>query len=529
MKFVKEVKKLGMKSVFADVKGLRASVLLATLSFALVVGCTSPIKEKGDAPDGPEYVSWISGAFKHPVEESLPAPKEEWWKDFGSDELNSLVSQALKSNYDLRIAVARVAETRAQADVVNAARYPTVDVTGGYRNQAPAQGPGYALTTDEWGSQPLWQGGLMVGYEVDLWGKKGFNSKAAYSQALASEFNREAVALSLVSDVVTVYFQVLSLDERIDVGERNLAAIRNVGRGLQKRLDKGDSTLIDVSQQLILQSNTDALVTGLKLQRERAVNRLALLLGQTPSSLKISGSLIEGVKVPVVSPGLPSDLLCRRPDIRRAEYALQAAQADLYAARANLLPSFALTAQGGYGSFLLSSITAPQSLFYILSANLVQNVFDGGKRRAEVKVADAKNVQLLEAYANVVLSALRDVEDSLASVALTARQYEALNQARLRAQKLAEMSAIVVERGGMDYVQLYQIQGTVLASEDAAINGRFDQIRASVDLYKSIGGGVQMNGSRCIDGEKLPKADEKWVEAANNSGASAKKKNQQEK
>lgn len=279
------------------------------MSCLLLVGCTSPIKEKGDAPDGPEYVvGLISDAYKNPTEEVLPRPKEEWWKDFGSEELNSIVNQALVNNFDLRIAVARVSQTRAQAAVVNAARYPTVDVTGGYKNQAPNQGPGYAATTEEWGSQPLWQAGLLVNYEVDIWGKRGFNAKAAYSQALASEFNREAVALSLVSDVVTAYFQVQSLGERIDVGERNLAAIRNVGRGLQRRLDRGDSTLIDVSQQFILQSNTDALVTGLKLQRERALNRLALLLGQTPSSLKLKGVSVESVKTPVVSPGLPESL-----------------------------------------------------------------------------------------------------------------------------------------------------------------------------------------------------------------------------
>lgn len=486
-------------------------------SILLIVGCTTPIKEEGDAPDGPEYVRWLSGAFKGQASESLPRPKEQWWQDFGSEELNDIVDTALTNNFDLRVAVARVAQTRAQADIVKAAQSPTIDAMGGYRVQGPGQGVGYAPSTDAWSSQPVWQAGLMVNYEVDLWGKKGFNSKAAYSQALASEFNREAVALSLVSDVVTTYFQVMSLNERVSVGERNLQAIRSVGRGLTRRMERGDSTLIDVSQQYILQSNTDAQVTNLKLQRERAFNRLSVLVGRTPSTLKLKGISVEMAKTPLVEPGLPSDLLCRRPDIRRAEAALEAAQADLYAARANLLPSFGLSAQGGYGSFLLSTITAPQSLFYILTSNLVQNVFDGGKRKAEIKLASAKNVELLEAYANTVLSALRDVEDALAGVALTAKQYEALNDSRVRAAKLAEMSAVVVERGGMDFVQLYQIQGTVLAAEDAAINSRFDQIRASVDLYKAIGGGVNLEKDPCLGGGKLPAADARWSAAAQKS------------
>jgi len=224
---------------------------------------------------------------------------------------------------------------------------------------------------------------------------------------------------------------------------------------------------------------------------------------------------LKDIKVPMVEAGLPSDLLCRRPDIRRAEAALEASKADLYAARANLLPSFALTAGGGYGSFLLSTLTMPQSVFYNVTTNLVQNVFDGGRRRAEIQVASAKNVELLEAYANAVLASLRDVEDGLAGVNLTAKQYGALNESRNRAQILATMSAMVVERGGMDYVQLYEIQRTVLNAEDSAINARSEQLAASVSLFKAIGGGTKVDKDPCVGGGKLPVADKNWTELAN--------------
>ena len=165
----------------------------------------------------------------------------------------------------------------------------------------------------------------------------------------------------------------------------------------------------------------------------------------------------------------------------------------------------------------MSSIIAPQSLFYNLSANLVQNVFDGGKRKSEVELANAKNRELLEVYANTVLSAMRDVEDGLSGVALTAKQYAALDNARKRARQLAEYSVKVVERGGMDFVQLYQVQGTVIAAEDAAINGRFEQIRASVDLYKAIGGGLRLGKDPCLGGGKLPEADARWRARAEKS------------
>ena len=491
-------------------------IYLVCSSLALS-GCTSLMQREGDPPTGPTYVGWLPTAYKTPINQQLPRPKEQWWQDFGSEELNGIVETALTNNFDLRIAIARVSQTRAQADIVKSAQYPTLDANVRYGNQAPVPGPGYASNSSQWGSQPLWQAGALVNYEVDLWGKKGFDTQSAFSQALASEFNRQVVALSLVGDVMTVYFQVVSLDERIAVSERNLEAIRGVGRGIERRVDLGDATLIDLSQQLILENNTDALVTGLKLQRERAINRLAALLGTTTSSIKIKAKSVEEFNAPIVAPGLPSDLLCRRPDIRRAEASLEGAEADLLAARANLFPTFAITGGGGYGSFLLSQLTMPQSLFYNITSNLVQNIFDAGKRRAQIQLASAKNVELLESYANTVVGAMRDVEDGLSGVALTAQQYAALNDSRKRAQRLAVMSAKVVERGGMDYVQLYEIQRTVIASEDAAITGRSDQLIASVNLYKAIGGGMKLDNDACLGGGSLPKADASWVEKANNA------------
>lgn len=475
------------------------------------------MQREGDPPTGPEYVGWLPAGYKTPSDQQLPRPKELWWQDFGSEELNTIVESALTNNFDLRIAIARVAQTRAQADIVKSAQYPTVDANVRYGIQGPTPGPGYAANTSQWNSQPLWQAGALVNYEVDLWGKKGFDTKSAFSQALASEFNRQAVALSLVGDVMTVYFQVVSLDERIAVSERNLETIRGVGRGLERRVELGDATLIDLSQQLILQNNTDALVTGLKLQRERAINRLAALLGTTSSAINIKAKSVEEFSAPVVSPGLPSDLLCRRPDIRRAEASLEAAEADLLAARANLFPTFSITGGGGYGSFLLSQLTMPQSLFYNISGNLIQNIFDAGKRRAQIQLASAKNIELLEGYANTVVGAMRDVEDGLSSVVLTAKAYAALNDSRNRAQRLALMSAKVVERGGMDYVQLYEIQRTVIASEDAAISARGDQLVASVNLYKAIGGGMKLDNDPCLGGGKLPVADASWIEKANSA------------
>jgi len=481
----------------------------------MLMGCTTPIVKTTDAPAGDEYVTWLPKFFKTATNERLPAPTELWWKEFGSDELNEFVDIAIANNFDLRIAIARVTQARAQVDVVNAALFPVVDLVPAYAIQAPSTGVGSSANTTQWNSRSSYQLGVQTSYEVDIWGKKGFNTQSAISQALASEYNRDAIALSLVGDVATNYFQVISLNERIAVGEKNLIEIRKISKGIKRRMDMGDSTLIDLSQQLILQNNTEALVISQKLQRDDAIYRLATLMGRTPSSIKVKKDTLESVNVAVVQPGLPSDLLCRRPDIRRAEALLESSQADLYAARANILPSFALTGGGGYGSFALNTITAPQSFFYNFGASIVAHVFDGGKRRAEERVADAKNVEMLETYASTVLAALRDVEGSLSGIHYTAEGYGYSNQARLQAQKLAAMSARVVELGGMDYVQLYEIQRSVFTAEDAAVNAKFDQLRASVGLFKAIGGGMTYVGDTCKGGGKLPQADSMWVERQN--------------
>ncbi|CAM3820407.1 efflux transporter outer membrane subunit [Polynucleobacter antarcticus] len=491
----------------------RLPLYLACLSLGLSA-CTSPIIKPGDAPPAAEYVRWLPKEFRAPVEASLPRPKELWWRDFESDELNQIVETGITNNYDLRVAVARVAQTRAQAGIVRSAEYPTIDAIGGYSIQAPYPAIGSAPNTAAWSSQGTWQAGALVNYEVNLWGKKGFDTQSAYSQALASEFNRDAVTLTLTGDIVTSYFQVVSLNERITVGQRNLDAIQELTRGLGRRVQLGDATEIDFFQQTILLNNTRAAVVGLQQQRERAFTRLATLVGITPSTLTVKGVSVDKVRVPVVEPGLPSDLLCRRPDIRRAEAMLESAKLDLYSARANLLPNFNLTGGAGFGSFLLSTLTAPQSLYYNITSNLLANIFDAGKRQSQIQLASAKNVEMLESYANTVLSSLREVEDSLSGIQLTARAYSDLSTSRDKAQRLTVMSQRVVLLGGMDFVQLYEIQRTVFNSEDAAIQARFDQLRASVDLFKAIGGGTKLQNDPCLGGTKLPAADARWAEAA---------------
>jgi len=189
----------------------------------LLVGCSKPIVKEGDAPAGPAYVKWMPGAYAEAGDALiLPAVPEKWWQSFESAELNGFVENALKNNYDLKAAIARVAQSGAQADAVKALQSPTIDGVAGYQNQGPWNGVATAPTTEAWSTREVYQGGLRVNYEVDLWGKLGFNTESAYQKSLISQYARDSVALLLAADVVSTYFSVVSFTERLAVGTRNL-------------------------------------------------------------------------------------------------------------------------------------------------------------------------------------------------------------------------------------------------------------------------------------------------------------------
>jgi len=464
-----------------------------------LVGCSKPIVKDGDAPAGSAYIKWMPGSYVESTEAiKLPAVPEKWWLSFESAELNGFVENAFKNNYDLKAAIARVAQSGAQADAVRALQSPTIDGVAGYQNQGPWNGVATAPTTEAWRTQEVYQGGLRVNYEVDLWGKLGFNTESAYQKSLVSQYARDSVALLLAADVVSTYFSVVSLTERLAVGTRNLNSIVKVRQGLAQRVNRGDSTVIDLSQQIILEKNTQANLSLLNGQRVRELNRLAQLQGLVPGALKVQATSIEAFKRVDLSAGLPSELLCRRPDIKAAEASLLSAQADLYAARASLLPAFSLSGQSGMGSYYLSSILSPQSFFFNITSNLLQSIFDGGRRDADIRATRARNFELLEAYASTVQAALRDVEDALNGLETTKLRHQSLAISRDQAQRLAANTRKLLERGAIDFVQLLTIEQTVLASEDAIISARRDQLKAAVDLYKSLGGGASDKTDRCL-------------------------------
>lgn len=462
-------------------------------------------------PDGPDYVRWMPRNFQAtplpatpqaagqkppdikpapPEADRLPRPKQDWWTEFDNSELNELIETALANNYDLRVAVARIEQAEKQARITDGARSPSIDFFAGAEHRGPAEGVGTANGRESWHTRGIYQFGLRANYEIDLWGRLGYEANSALELARASVFNREVVALTLIAETTSAYFQYLSLTERIAIAEKSRQLAQEVSEAIERRMQRGDASKIDQQQQQIAISLLENNLASLQLQRERILTRLAVYLGKPPGMIKIGGNSLQNTRIPKVEPGLPSEQLCRRPDIRRAEAQLAAASADVAAARANLLPSFALTGQFGQGSFNLAELLSPQSILYSLAGNLVGNIFDDERKENRVVQARARNRELLEQYANTVLAALRDVEDSLTGIRLTALQQQALAEALERNGKLLEMSQKTFKLGAMDLISFLDVQRNVYLAQDAEASARFEQLRSAIDLFKALGGGV---------------------------------------
>lgn len=480
------------------------------MALALSLAACSPVGNLDDIDNGRnEIAGWFPERFAAVAQNPERPIDAFWWQSYSSRELDRVVHTALQGNYDLQGALARLQQARTQVLIDNSQRLPTVELSPSLGIDMPQGGIGTAIDGGSQRPRQVWQAGLTVNYEVNLLGRDTFATRAAYNRALASEFAREALVVSLVGEVARTYFEAVALNERVAVAERNLAAITAITQGLQVRLDRGDANLVDVIQQRILQNNTSAEVNALILQREQVTHRLASLLGLPPSAVTVETVSLTDIDLPTVDPGLPSDLLCRRPDIRRAEATLVSAQLDLSAARANLFPSISLTGSTGLGSLELADLLSPRSIFLNSSATLIQAVFDGGRREAELDLATARNRELLADYANTVVTALREVEDALSAVELTTRQYMALRDASDLAQQMLDLSISSVERGGLNYFQLLEIQRTVLQTQDREIVARLGQLQASVDLVKALGGALSAaSPDECVEDPSAIAQDE---------------------
>ena len=433
-------------------------------------------------PDIPPPAAWREAP---PNDHEGIWPSADWWHGFGSQTLDDLIAEAERSNDDLAAAIARVEEADAQVRIAGAALLPAVDL-GADASRQRAQVTGVGPETFNTFS-PV----LSASYELDFWGKNRATRASALATALASHYDKETVALTVISSVASTYFQALEFRDRVLVARDNLANGEKILHGLQLEQTAGIATGLDVAQQETAVALLYAAIPPLQQQFRQAVAALAVLIGKTPESMDVDTGTLNALTSPPVLDGLPSSLLARRPDVAESEQQLISANADITVARAALFPSIELTASGGYASSALATLINPVSRVWDVTAGLTQPIFHGGALRGQVVFSNARYRELLSAYHKAVLSAFSNVESALVAAQQTqeqqTRQQEAVKQAR-RAFQFAQTQ---MSAGTVNILTVLNTENALFSAQDELVQIQFLHLQSMVDLYTALGGGWQ--------------------------------------
>jgi NodT family efflux transporter outer membrane factor (OMF) lipoprotein len=444
----------------------------------------------GDKPDPAlDIPQAYEHGVKNPVLAEVAVPSLDWWRGFRSKELTELIEEARNSNLDIAAAVAQIEQADAQSRVAGAPLLPNVAANGSATHSRSSQTLGSGFSTGGGSEHDDLTASLTASYEIDFWGKNRSALRAAEENAVASRYNREVVGLTTVVATANAYFQVLAAQDRLRIARENVASARRILDLIHQQFSAGTASDLNVAQQESLLNSLRASVPPLVQSLQQNQAALALLIGRPPGHVAIRGGSMRGIAIPRVTPGLPSELIAQRPDIRQAEANLAAADANVYNARAQMLPSITLTGEGGYESAVLKTLFRPESAFYTLTAGLTQPIFDGGRLQGNLDLQKGMQDQLLQNYRKAVISGFTDVEKALIAIRQTTQaevlQREVVSSSR-RAFNLSEQQ---LHAGTVSLVTLLQTEQTLFQAEDSLSQARLARLQALVSLYQALGGG----------------------------------------
>jgi NodT family efflux transporter outer membrane factor (OMF) lipoprotein len=469
-----------LKSRIIRAKPAPALVLLLSLPLA---GCLLTDDKLDPALDIP--VSY-NGAPKSQKAAEAALPKLDWWRGFRSRELSDIIEQARESNLDIAAAVARIVQADATSRIAGSALLPIVDADGG---ATKSQSSGTTSTVGTGNRRTIYSASLTASYEIDFWGKNRAALQSAEQSAVAARYDREVVGLSTVATTANAYFQVLAAQDRLRVARDNLKSATRVLNLIKQRLDAGTASELDTSQQESVVNSLRANIPPLEQTLQQNKNALAVLMGVPPERVKVRGGTLHSVAIPRVTPGLPSELITQRPDIRYAEAQLAAADADVANARAQLLPSITLTGTGGYQSAALKMLFEPQSTFYSLAAGVTQPIFEGGRLTGNLDFEKGRQDELIQNYRKAVISGFADVENALTAVRQTAEAERLQASVVASSRRAFEISEQRLNEGTVDLVTVLSTQQTLYQAQDALAQARLNRLLAAVQLYQALGGG----------------------------------------
>lgn len=462
------------------------SIVAATFATVLLAGCMTVgpdyRRPKVDTPE-----QWPGAASTEPISAA-------WWSAYGDPVLDRMVEDALAYNTDLRFAIARVDEARAALGISRADQYPGVSANASASRNRPSQ---EGVTSTLGGGVPEYsnyRATLNASYEIDFWGKYRRATEAARAELLGAQSNREAVRLTLITDVARGYFNLRALDAQVAVTRRTIST-RLASTALQRmRFEAGVASEFDLRQVEAQAAQARALLPAFERSLAQQETALAVLLGRSPRAIVTvpveRGAAIDALTLPPAVPaGLPSDILERRPDVRQAEQALIAANARIGQAKAAYYPSISLTAILGGESTSLSNLFSTPARVWQIGGSAAQTVFDAGRTGQQVEQARAREQQLLASYASAIQNAFRDTLDALVAQR-TAREALDAEQARVTAlQTSYRLAQLRYDNGVSSLLDVLDVERGLLDAELNRVEAQRAQLAATADLFKALGGG----------------------------------------
>jgi outer membrane protein, multidrug efflux system len=409
---------------------------------------------------------------------------QKWWEVFQDKELQNLIRTALQNNYDVRIAATRILQAQAQLGITRADQFPTLNGGGNVtsvRNPTIGPIPAYELTLGELTATASWN--------IDFWGRYRRATEGARATLLANEWAQKAVISTLVANVASSYFQLRQLDLQLEISKRTLASRQDSLQLTQMLEAHGINSLLDVRQSEQLVYTAAAEVPDLERQIQQQENAISILLGNNPGDVPRGLQLTQQPHSPEVPVGLPSALLERRPDIREAEENLAAANAQIGVARSMYFPQISLTGSAGYESPKLTDLFQGPAGVWTLVGSFTQPIFEGGRLKSGVKLAEAQKDELVLSYQQTIQGAFRDVSNALIA-------YRKYREFRMQQQQLvdsardaAHLSEVRFKAGATDYLEVLTNETNAFSAELNLAQAQGNELISLVQLYQALGGG----------------------------------------
>ncbi len=475
----------------------RLSVATATMLCFALTGCMVGPDYKQPKEEMPK--EWVEASKTAAT--SAPQDITHWWIVFKDPELDSLVQQAEKTNKDLKIAYARIREARAQRTIAASSLFPTLNSSASYTRTRPSLDATLGTPPPQPGvggsfnyAQDLYQGGFDASWEIDIFGGIRRSVEAAAADIEASEENYRDTMVTMLSEVAVNYLTVRGAQLRLDISNKNIETQRKTLELTRVRFEAGLSSELDVAQAKAQLANTEATVPTIETTIRQSIYQLATLLGLPPDALV--DQLLKQAPIPGIPPevpvGLPSDLLRRRPDVRRAERQLAAATARIGVATADLYPRFSLTGNFGQASMSLGDFVKSNSSVWSFGPTINWNVFNAGATRANIEVMKARTEQALGTYEKAVLTSLKDVESALAAYSREQVRRQSLVESVQSSERAYEISSELYSRGLVDFLRVLESERTLFLSQEQLAISDQNVSTNLVALYKALGGGWEL-------------------------------------